>query len=114
MPDPKSKATAADDAAAAELLKLTRDDLNEAAADAGVPNPDELPNKEAVIDAIEAPNPALAPIPEPEPGEQTYKVIGPHRVHDTNPGGTFAADIAAPQLALLIESGHIELLNSEG
>ncbi len=97
-----------------DLTALKRAELDKLAADAGVPNPDALPTKEAVAEAITAPNPALAPVPEPEPGEQTYKVIGPHRVHDTAPGGTFAADIAAPQLALLIESGHIELLNSEG
>jgi len=76
--------------------------------------PDDPPNKDAVVEAAEAPNPALAPVPEPAPGEQTWKVIGPHRVCDTAPGGTFTADLPAEQKALLIEAGHIELSNLEG
>lgn len=106
MPDKTKTALGADDAAE-DLARLKRAELDKLAADAGVPNPDELANKDEVIAAIEAPNPALAPVPDPEPGERTWKVIGPHKVHDTAPGATFTADLPAAQAALLIESGHI-------
>lgn len=110
MPD-KPKA---DEPTAAELKRLKRDDLNEAAAEAGVPNPDELANKDEVIEAMEEPNPALAPVPEPDPdeGEVEWEVIGPQRVCDTPPGGKFTAALPATQRALLIESGHIKRSSS--
>lgn len=93
----------ADDA----LKALKRDELDKLAADAGVSNPDALPNKDAVVEAITGPNPALVPEPETELGEQEYTVVGPHRVLDHAPGDTFTALIHDPQRALLIESGHI-------
>lgn len=102
------------DIKADDLTKLKRDDLNEIAAEAGVPNPDDLPNKDAVVEAIEAPNPALAPVPEPDEGEVTYKVIGPCKVHGHAPGETFTADLNPEAEALLIESGHITRSNPEG
>jgi hypothetical protein len=37
----------------AELERATRDELNAAALDAGVPDPEGLPTKAAVLDAIE-------------------------------------------------------------
>lgn len=40
------------DGAAGELLALTRPELNTLAADLGVENPEGLPKKQAVIDAI--------------------------------------------------------------
>ncbi len=95
-----------------DLTRLKRDELEKVAAKAGVPNPDALPNKDAIVEAIEGPNPALAPEPEPDPGELSWKVIGPATVHDTKPGGTFAAR-PSPQTALLVESGHIEQLTTE-
>ncbi len=107
------KAAKADEATAAELKRLKRDELDDVAAEAGVPNPDELPNKDAVVEAIQEPNPALAPEPEPEPGEETYKVIGPHNVLGNAPGSKFTATIPADQKALLVESGHIKRLNPE-
>jgi hypothetical protein len=92
---------------AKDLKKLKRDELDDVAADHGVPAPEELPNKDAVIEAIEAPNPALAPPPPPPRTEQTYKVVGPVPVHDTKPGGEFTALLSADQEAHLIEAGHI-------
>lgn len=109
MPD---KTKPADEPTAAELAKLKRADLDKAAAEAGVPNPDELPNKEAVVEAIEAPNPALAPVPEADEGEKTYEVVADRRVHDTDPGGQFTADLKPEQEALLIESGHIKIIET--
>jgi hypothetical protein len=106
MPDPKA-------AKADDLTKLKRDDLDKAAAAAGVPNPDDLPNKDAVVEAIEAPNPALAPVPEPDEGEVSYQVIGPCRVHGHAPGETFTADLKPEAEALLIESGHIKRTTPE-
>lgn len=47
---------------------------------------------------------------EPQPATReprTYKVIGPHRVNGTNPGGTFTALLSPEQEAALIEGGHI-------
>lgn len=96
-----------------DLKKLKRDELDKEAIKAGVPDPDELPNKDAVIEAIEAPNPALAPVPDADKGEVQWTVVGPNRVHGTAPGGTFAA-AESPQIALLVESGHIERSNVEG
>lgn len=93
---------------AKDLTKLKRPALDKLAAEAGVPDPGKLPNKDAVAEAIEAPNPALAPEPDPEPGEVEYEVIGPHPVHGTATGGKFTALIAPSQLALLMESGHIK------
>ncbi len=101
------------DAKAEDLTKLKRDDLNEIAADAGVPNPDELPNKDAVVDAIEAPNPALAIVPEPDEGEVEWTVTAPVEVLGHKPGSTFKADLPANQKALLVESGHIKRTNSQ-
>jgi hypothetical protein len=95
-----------------DLTKLKRDDLDKIAAEAGVPNPDDLPNKDAVVEAIEAPNPALAPVPEADESEVEWLVIGPRRVHDTEPGGTFTAT-PSEQIALLVESGHIKRSNPE-
>jgi hypothetical protein len=89
--DPKPAAKDLDDAA---LAKIWRDELNEVTAEAGV-------------DAIEAPNPALAPVPDTTQGAKTYTVVGPNVVHDTPPGGDFTRDLKPEQEALLIESGHI-------
>lgn len=41
------------DEAKKSLNSLKREELNQIAADAGVPEPEELPSKEAVIEAIE-------------------------------------------------------------
>lgn len=90
-----------------DLTRKSRDELDKIAADAGVPDPDALPNKDAVVEAIEAPNPALEPEPPADPGEVLWKVIGSSTVHDTKPGGTFRMR-PSPQTALLVESGHIE------
>lgn len=95
-----------------DLEKLTREDLDDVALDRGVPDPASLPNKEAVIAAIGAPNPALAVVePEREPVE--YEVVGPRRVHETEPGGTFTALLTAEQEAALIEGGHIKPTKKE-
>ncbi len=106
MPDQ----TPPEDLTPAALKKLKRDELNDIAADAGVPDAEDLASKDEVIAAI--PNPALEPEPEPDPGEVPWKVIGPRRVHDTNPGDTFRMR-PSPQTALLVESGHIERLTTE-
>ncbi len=98
----------------ADLAKLKRDELDEAATKAGVPDPEALPNKEAVIDAIEGPNPALAPVTAvEEPRERKYVVVGTSLVYGHARGETFKATIAAPQEALLIESGHIKRTNPQ-
>lgn len=102
----------------------TRKELEREAKKAGVPNPEELPNKEALAEAIEQPNPALVPPPEPEPDpaeaaaqpepepapdERAYQVVGrQHAVFGHAPGSKFAAAIPPDQEALLIESGHIK------
>lgn len=53
-------------------------------------------------------NPALEPIAQPdEPIERTYRVVGPHTVHNTAPGSQFTAALAPTQEAHLIEGGHI-------
>lgn len=41
-----------------DLMELKRSQLNEIAAEAGVTDPDKLPNKEAVIDALRNPSAA--------------------------------------------------------
>lgn len=99
------------DAKAEDLTKLKRDELDAVAADAGVPNPDELPNKEAVVEAIEAPNPALAIVAEAE-GPVEYEVTAPVEVHGHKPGEKFTA-IPDKQKALLVESGHIKRTNTQ-
>jgi hypothetical protein len=90
-----------------DLKKLTREELDAAAADAGVPAPEELPNKDAVIDAIDAPNPALAPIPPEDAGPGTYIVTAPTAVHGHQPGEKFSMQLPADQEALLIQSGAL-------
>lgn len=123
MPD-KTKA----DPTPEDLKRLKRDDLDKLAEEAGVADPEALPNKEAVIERIEH-NPALVqepepepdpvqavaalPDPEPEPDEHSYEVIGPLNVLGHEPGEKFTAAIPAGQRALLIESGHIKRLNPE-
>ena len=105
MPDTPKADEAMDPKA---LKRLPRDELDRVAADAGVPDPDDLPNKDAVVEAIQEPNPALAPVAEnTEPVERAYTVIGPHIVLGHQPGSEFTALIPAAQEALLIESGHI-------
>ena len=98
------------------LKALTRDELDEAATAAGVPDPEALPNKGAVVEAIEAPNPALAVVADPADGvhERGYEVICDRVVLDHKPGESFTAVIPAAQEALLIESGHIKRINMEG
>lgn len=49
---------------------------------------------------------AYAPVPE-EPVERTYTVVGPHRVHETDPGKTFTAVLPLEQEKFLIAVGHI-------
>lgn len=124
MPD-KPKA----DPTPEELKRLKRDELDKVAEDAGVPNPEDLANKEEVIERIEH-NPALVPKPEPEPDpaeviaaqpdpepgpeERAYEVIGTqHPVFGHGHGEKFAAAIPPEQEALLVESGHIKRLNEE-
>jgi len=99
-----------------DLEALKRDELDKVAAEVGVPNPGKLPNKDAVIDAIEAPNPALAPVPDPDdaPRDRGYVVTGPHGVLGYAPGDTFTATIPAEQEAFLIEVGHLKHVNREG
>lgn len=97
-----------------ELKDLTRPKLDKVAAKAGVPNPDALPNKDAVISAIEAPNPALAPEPPPPRSEQTYTVCGPVPVYDTRPGETFSRLLTAEQEQHLVDAGHITLETDGG
>ncbi len=113
MPDDK---TAAAKPTADELAKLKRDDLDKAAADAGVANPEALPNKDAVIDAIEEPNPALAPEPDPDslPREHTYEVIGVQPTFDTAPGDQFTKTIPVEQERVLLAGGHIKRITKEG
>jgi hypothetical protein len=91
------------------MSEPTRDELEQQAAALGIPDPADLPNKEALEDAIDkaTPNPALVPDPPPPPGEQTYKVVGPRVVHDTQPGGTFTTTLTAEHEASLVEAGHI-------
>lgn len=93
----------------------TREELEQQAADLGVPDPAGLPNKGALEQAINTmtPNPALVPDPPPPPSEQTYRVIGPRRVHDTPPGGTFTATLTAEHESSLVEAGHIKRIDEE-
>jgi len=96
------------------LKALTRDELDKAAAEAGVPDPEALPNKGAVIDAL--PNPALAPAADPdaEPRDREYLVSGPQAVLGHQPGEQFTATIPAGQEAFLTEVGHLRRVNPEG
>ena len=98
----------------------TRKELDKQAKKAGVPNPEDLPNKEAVAERIEH-NPALVPPPEPEPepevaappppepgpDEKVYTVNGVTEVLGHKPGETFVARIPAEQEALLLGAGHL-------
>jgi hypothetical protein len=87
----------------------TREDLDARARALGVPNPELLPNKEVVEDAIEAALGDPAVVPEPVgPVEWTYKVVGAQPVCDTPPGGTFTATMPLEQEKLLLEGGHIQ------
>ena len=87
-----------------DLAKGKRGQLDKAAAkQAGVPAPEELPNKAAVLDAIEH-NPALAPVPDDEI-ERTWKVNA-GVVNGQRAGGTFRAALTE-QLGLLVDAGHI-------
>jgi hypothetical protein len=92
-----------------DLDKLHRDDLDARARAAGVQDPEALPNKAAVIEALESrTNPALVPAVEAA-APKTYVVVGPRRVHDTDPGKTFTALLTPGQESALIEGGHIEI-----
>lgn len=95
------------DAKPEDLKRLKRDELDEVAADAGVPAPEQLPNKDAVIDAIDAPNPALAVVP-PDDVPGTYVVTAPTAVHGHQPGEQFSMLIPADQEQLLIQSGALQ------
>lgn len=90
------------------VTEPTRKQLDRAARKAGVPNPEDLPNKDAVEEAIEAPNPALVPSPPPPPSEQTYQVTGTQRTLEHDPGETFTATLDPDQEAALIWGGHIK------
>lgn len=96
-----------------DLTDKTRPELEDIARDAGVPNPEDMPNKEALAQAIEGPNPALAPDPPAPPGERTYKVIGPRVVHATQPGGTFTATLTPAHEQSLLDAGHIQRTDEE-
>lgn len=54
-------------------------------------------------------NPALEPEPA-RPVKRTYKVTGAHPVHGTAPGETFTAALNPEQEALLLDGGHISLV----
>jgi hypothetical protein len=97
------------------MSEPTRDELEQQAESLGVPDPAGLPNKEALEAAIDeaTPNPALVPGPPPPPSEQTYRVVGPRRVHDTPPGGTFAATLQREHESSLVEAGHIQRIDEE-
>lgn len=91
-----------------DLQDMMRVALDKHAEELGVPDPGNLPNKQAVIDAIHATerNPAFAPV-SAERKPTVYKVIGPHRVQGTDPGKTFVHLYTPEQEAALIEGGHI-------
>lgn len=93
------------------MSEPTREELEQQAAALGIPDSADLPNKDAIDKAT--PNPALAPDPPPPPGEQTYRVVGPRVVHDTQPGGTFTATLDAEHEASLVEAGHIQRTDEE-
>lgn len=42
---------------------------------------------------------------------KTYEVIGAHRVHDTEPGKTFSANLDPVMEERLMSAGHIKLTN---
>lgn len=88
-----------------DLERLPRVELDDVARDAGVPDPEGLPNKQAVIAAM--PNPALASEPPPPEGPRRFRVIGPRTVMDTAPGDEFDADLPTEQERTLTEAGHI-------
>lgn len=89
-------------------MSPTRKQLEAEALKHGVPNPDDLPNKEAVIEAIETPNPALVPDPPPPPVEAAYTVTGTQRVLDHDPGETFTATLPPDQEQYYLTGGHLE------
>lgn len=90
-----------------DLTKKKRAELDKLAAAEGVPNPASLPNKDAVVEAIEAPNPALVPEPPPPPGPCEYRVTGAQRVLDHDPGETFTATLPSEQERFLLDGGHL-------
>lgn len=95
------------------MSEPTRDELEQRATEAGVPNPERFPNKGALTEAIEGPNPARAPDPPAPPGERTYRVTGPRVVHDTAPGDTFTATLTVEHEASLLDAGHIQRIDKE-
>ena len=100
-----------EDLTPAALKKLKRGELDEVAADAGVPDPEDLANKDEVIAAI--PSAAFEPEPPAPPREREYEVIGPVAVHGHKPGSKFTALMQPPQEAHLIEAGHIKRTSEE-
>ncbi len=107
MPD---RTPPTDDLGPAALKKLKRDELDNVAADAGVPDPEDLATKAEVIAAI--PNPALAPEPPAPPAERGYIVNGTQPVFGYAPGERFTKTLTAEQEAMFIAGGH--LIYAEG
>lgn len=88
-----------------DLAQLKRDELDEAARAAGVPDPESLPSKAAVIEAM--PNPALVPEVAPE-GPVEWEVCGTSTVAGHEPGETFTATFTPGQLESLVGGGAIK------
>jgi hypothetical protein len=97
------------------MSELTRDELEQRAAELGVPDPAGLPNKEALEAAIEAmtPNPALAPPLPPAPGPVVYEVVGPRTVNGCTRGQRFTATMSSELESSLVEAGHIIRIEKE-
>lgn len=69
----------------------------------------------AKAEKADLPNPALVPEPVAvEVAEREYKVVGPLRVHDTDPGHTFKATLSPEQEAFLVDVGHITRNDQKG
>lgn len=97
-------------AANEDWTKWQRVALDKLARELGI-DTSALETREQAVAAIQArvDEHRRATVPEPPvPAAEVYRVIGPHIVHGTKPGKTFAAVLPADQRAALIEGGHIK------
>lgn len=78
-----------------DLTRRTRPDLDALAEKVGVTDPEDLPTKDDVAEAIEE-------------HKGSYTVTGPRAVFGHAPGTDFTAVIPAAQEARLIAAGHIK------
>lgn len=99
-------------AAGEDITRWQRTALDKLAAQIGIPGTINLPDKDAVLRAIQARVEEHTRAVEPEPPSvvaRIYRVVGPCQVAGTKPGKTFAHIYTPEHEAALIEGGHIQI-----